>query len=219
MKLTFRMDSAIKHEKYSIIFSIFEDYAVTSRMFKIAGFLSMASAFLSLPLAYLSFSLEGRADAYAAEIQTFIQTSGTLIFVTILLYLKKFLNSLLQFHDTDKSIDLMIMASMVTGVLAIGMFSFPTLKESLGAVLIMILVVQGLVQTQLGYKLLKLPNDLQGMLKPFCYANMLTGLLLATVILIPLSILISALSDLMLGTIFFNISRTMKADPPSPPSP
>lgn len=183
---------------------------MTPKALKIAGSLAMVSAFLTLPLAYLSFKLEGRTDASANGIQTFIQTSGTLLFVTILLYLKKLLNSIFKFYDSDKSIGLMIMASMVTGAVTIGIFSFPTLKESLASVVIVILAILGIVQVQFGYKLLKLPNDLGGMLKPFCYANMITGILLATVLLMPLSILTSAISDLMLGTIFFNISKLIK---------
>lgn len=170
----------------------------------------MASAFLTLPLAYLSFWLEGRVDAYANGIQTFIQIIGTLIFMTIMLYLKRFLNSLCRFHSTDKNIELMIMASMAAGAVVIGMFSFPALKESLEPVVIVILVVQGIVQAQFGYKLLKLPDDLGGMLKPFCYANLATGVFLATVILIPLGILASALSDLMLGTIFLNMAKRIQ---------
>lgn len=183
---------------------------MTSRDLKTAGSLAMASAFLTLPLAYLSLTLEGRTDSYANEIQTFLQAFGTLIFIAIILYLKRFLNSLLQFHDTDKSIDLMVMASMATGAVTIGIFSFPALKESLVSVVIVILVLQGIVQAQFGYKLLKLPSDLGGILKPYCYSNLATGILLATVILIPLSMVVSAISDLMLGTIFFNMSKLMK---------
>ena len=187
-----------------------EENFVTSRTFKTAGSLAMASAFLTLPLAYLSYSLEGRTDSYANEIQTFLQAFGTLIFITIILYLKRFLNFFLKFHDADKSIDFMVMTGMATGVVTIGIFSFPALKESLVSAIVVILVLQGIVQARFGYKLLKLPNDLGGILKPFCYANMATGILLATVILIPLSMVVSAISDLMLGTIFFSISKLMK---------
>lgn len=170
----------------------------------------MASAFLTLPLAYLSFRLEGSVDAYANGIQTFIQAVGTLLFLAIILNLKRFLNSFYKFHDTDKNIALMVMASMAAGAVVIGMFTFPALKESLEPVVIAILVVQGIVQAQFGYKLLNLPNDLGGMLKPFCYANLATGIFLATVILIPLGILASALSDLMLGTIFLNMAKRVQ---------
>ena len=104
----------------------------------------------------------------------------------------------------------MVMGSIVTGILAISLYSFPAFKESLGYALIVVLVLLGIVQIEFGYKLLRLPNDLGGMLKPFCYANLATGILLATVVLVPLSIPVSALSDLMLGTIFFNMSLNIK---------
>lgn len=177
---------------------------------KIAGFLAMTSAFFSLPTAYLSVWLDGRSDIYANGIQTAIQAVGTLLFLAIVLNLKRFLNYFYRFHDTDKNIALMVMASMSAGAVVIGMFTFPPLKESLGSVVLAILVVQGVVQTQFGYKLLRLPDDLGGMLKPFCYANMATGICMASVILIPLGILASAISDLMLGTIFLNRSKRME---------
>jgi len=170
----------------------------------------MASAFLTLPLAYLSFTLEGRSDVYVNEIQTIIQAFGTTLFVAIVLFFKRFLNALFIFHDTDRTILLMAAGSVVTGALAISLYSFPALKETLGYALIVVLVLLGIVQAQFGYKLFRLSNDLGGMLKPFCYANMAIGILLATVVLIPLSIPVSALSDLMLGTIFFNRAKNIK---------
>ena len=183
---------------------------VTAKSLKIAGSLAMASAFLTLPLAYLSFTLEGRSDVYVNEIQTIIQAFGTTLFVAIVLFFKRFLNALFIFHDTDRTILLMAAGSVVTGALAISLYSFPALKETLGYALIVVLVLLGIVQAQFGYKLFRLSNDLGGMLKPFCYANMAIGILLATVVLIPLSIPVSALSDLMLGTIFFNRAKNIK---------
>jgi len=172
----------------------------------------MASAFLTLPLVYLSYILENRTDILATVLQAVIQISGTVLFIAIVLFLKRLLNSRFKFHDTDRNIDLLIIASVVTGVLSLGPLYFTPLKESLGAVVIVILIVQGIVQVYFGYKLLKLPYDLGGMLKPFCYANMATGIMLVSVVLIPLAIVISAVSDLMLGTIFFNLSRLAEKD-------
>lgn len=182
---------------------------MTSKDLKIAGSFAMASAFLTLPMTLYAFMLEGRSDLYANEILTFMQTAGTLIFVTIILYLKRLLNVFCHYHDTDQSIGLMVMASIVTGILTIGMFSFPTLKEGLGTAVIAALVVQGVVQIRFALTLRKLPVNLGGLLVPFCYANLATGILLASVILIPLSIPVSALSDLMLGTIFFNAAKRL----------
>jgi hypothetical protein len=183
---------------------------MTASALKTAGLLAMTSAFLTLPSAYLSVWLEGGSYPYADGLQTLVQAVGTLLFLAIILNLKRFLNHFSQFHDTDKTIALMIMASMSAGAVVIGMFTFPALKESLGSVVLAILVFQGIVQAQFGYKLLSLPDDLGGMLKPFCYANLATGICLASVILIPLGILASAISDLMLGTIFLNRAKRLQ---------
>lgn len=180
---------------------------LTSRSLKTAGWLAMASAFLTLPLVFLSFKLDGIIDFKATVIQTIIQVSGTFLFVSIIIYLRKLLNSLYNFHDTDRNIDLMILAGAVTGIISMVSLYVPPLKESVEYAVIVILILQGIVQLQFGYKLLKLPDDLGGMLKPFCYANIATGIFMASVILIPLGILASAISDLMLGTIFLSVSR------------
>ncbi len=127
-----------------------------------------------------------------------------------MLYIKRFLNSIFNFRTTDRNIDLMIITGIVAGVLSVAGLYLTPLKESIGYAGIGILMVQGIVQAQFGYKLLKLPYDLGGMLKPFCYANIATGILLATIVLIPFGIVVSALSDLMLGTIFFKISACVR---------
>lgn len=172
----------------------------------------MASAFLTLPIVYLSYSLESRGDLRSLVLQTIIQISGMLLFVTIVLFFKKLLNRLFSFHNTDRNIDLLVIAGVVTGVFSVVALYVTPLKESIGSVITAILVAQGIVQVQFGYKLLKLPHDFGGMLKPFCYANMATGILLASILLIPLGIVVSAISDLMLGTIFLNVSRLVRDD-------
>jgi hypothetical protein len=181
-----------------------------SRNLKIAGWIAMASAFLTIPLEYLSSRLEVRTDSEATILQTIIQIFGTILFLAIMMYVKQFLNNLFNFRNTDRNIDLMIITGIVAGVLSVAVLYVTPLKESIGYAGIGIVMVQGVVQAQFGYKLLKLPYDLGGMLKPFCYANIATGILLATIVLIPFGIVVSALSDLMLGTIFFKISACVR---------
>ncbi len=194
-----------------LVFSIqicMKDNLLTSRTLKIAGWLCMISAFFALPLVYLSFRLEGLLDYKSTTLQVIIQMYGTFIFVAVTLYLKRLLNTIYNFRNTDRNIDLMIITGILTGILSVAALFFTSFKEAVGSAVIVIFVLQGIVQFQLGYKLLKLPGDLNGILKPFCYANMLTGLCLASIVLIPLGILASAISDLMLGTIFLNMARS-----------
>jgi ABC-type proline/glycine betaine transport system permease subunit len=58
-------------------------------------------------------------------------------------------------------------------------------------------------QLLFGIKLFQLPDSLQGMLKPYCFFTILTGILIATIFLIPLASLTGAIGDVLLGTIFF----------------
>ena len=170
----------------------------------------MLSAFLTLPLVYLSYKLDSRVDLITTVVQTVIALFGAILFTLIVLYLKKFINSFFKFHTIDRYLDLMIAANIIVAVLTLVALYVTQLKESSGYAVLAIIVAQGIVQIQFGYKLLKLPNDLGGMLKPFCYANIVTGLLMATVLLIPLGIVVSAVSDLMLGTIFLNMGKLVK---------
>jgi len=175
-----------------------------------AGWIAMTSAFASIPVAYLSYRLEGRIDPAAAIIQSAIQIAGILIFLAITLFLKKLLNNRFSFHDADMSIDWMIKANVVAGVLTLIALNSSQLKETLGMAALLVMVAQGVVQIRFGYRMLRLKNDLGGMLKPFCYANMATGICLASIVLILVGVLISAISDLMLGTIFFHMARSVK---------
>lgn len=170
----------------------------------------MFSAFVSLPLVYYLFRLDASTDATANLIQIAIQTAGVALFVAITLYLKKLLNGQFRFHDANKYIDLMIMANVVASVLVIAAYSFTDLKETLSTAALVIEVLQGIIQVQFGLKLLKLQNNLGGMLKPFCIANIATGICIASVVLIIVGVVVSAISDLMLGTIFFHVSKSMK---------
>lgn len=174
----------------------------------------MLSAFASLPAAYLSWRLGGRADAAATAMQTCIQVAGMLIFLAITFSLKKLLNTNFGFHDTDRYINWMIKANLLAGILAVIALQSAALKDTLGLAALLLIVAQGVVQILFGYRLLRLRDNLGGMLKPFCYANMLTGICIASVVLILLGMFVSAVSDLMLGTIFFNIARLKAEDDP-----
>ena len=70
-----------------------EDYAVTRRTMLIAGWLTMISAFVSIPMAWLAFRLEGQTDPAAALLIVIMQAAGTVLFVVITLLLRRFLKS------------------------------------------------------------------------------------------------------------------------------
>ncbi len=176
----------------------------------LAGWLSMVSAFASIPLAYLAFKLEGDAEQAAAMGLLTIQVVGVLLFVVILLLLKKYLKHFFGFQQTNRSIDVMILSNVVASVCVIGGLFIPPFKEIAGIAALALMVFGGVVQIRFGYQLLKLPDSLGGMLKPFCYLNMATGICQATVVLVLVGVVVSAISDLMLATIFFTLGSHFK---------
>lgn len=180
---------------------------MTHRALLTAGWLAMVSAFASIPLTFLSFRLGDNTDPAATALQIGIQTAGALLFVAITLCLKKLLNARFGFHDADRCLVLLIVASVVASVMSVVALGFARLKEPLEIASLVTVAFQGLVQLRFGYRLLKLQDDLDGMLRPFCYLNMATGICVASVVLIVVGVVISAISDLMLGTIFFHIAK------------
>jgi len=172
----------------------------------IAGWLAMMSAFFSIPMTYVSYLLEGRADTEAIAAHIAIQAAGALLYVAINLYLRRLLDVLFRFRDTARCIDLMIAANVAVFVIS-EVARFSRYSEQLLFTAIGIQVFQGMVQVRFGYRLRKLPYDLDGMAQPFCFLNMATGVCIASVLLLYVGVVVSAITDLMLGTIFFHIAR------------
>jgi hypothetical protein len=170
----------------------------------------MFSAFIAIPFSYLTFKLEGSTDVLTLALQASMQIFGTVLFIVLTKFMKKLLKEHFSFHDTDRQIDLMIMANIGAGVLILAGTFYSPMKEILGIAALVVMVFLGIVQIHFSYRLMKLQDDLGGMLKPFCYANMITGVFIASVVLLLVGVVTSAISDLMLGTIFFNIAKQIR---------
>ena len=176
---------------------------VTTRNLRLAGSLAMASAVLSIPLLLLSHHFyQNDAQGYTLFL-TLIQLAGLFLFIYLNSFLKRFLNLRFAFHETDNYIDFLITITVFLTLASIGALYLPTLAEPLELFSLLLLVSFGVGQLLFGIKLFNVPDSLQGMLKPFCLFAILTGLLIATIILLPLASLTGAIADVMLGTIFF----------------
>jgi hypothetical protein len=125
------------------------------------------------------------------------------LFIYLNTFLKRFLNLRFAFHETDNYIDFLITITIFLTIAGIGALYLPTLAEPLELFSLLLLVSFGVGQLLFGIKLFSVPDSLQGMLKPFCLFAILTGLLIATIFLLPLASLTGAIADVMLGTIFF----------------
>jgi hypothetical protein len=181
---------------------------VTTRKLRLAGFLAMTSAVLSIPLLLLSYHYYENDEPGYALFLTVTQLAGLCLFIYLNSFLKKFLNLRFTFHETDNYIDFLITIDVFLTLAGIGALFLPTLAVPLEQFSFLLILSFGVGQLLFGIKLFHVPDSLHGMLKPFCFFTILTGILIATIFLLPLASVTGALADVMLGTIFFKACET-----------
>jgi hypothetical protein len=60
-------------------------------------------------------------------------------------------------------------------------------------------------------RLLRLSGNLYGLLKPFSYTQIVSGMCLITVFLLPVGIIAGAVADVILGVIFFRAAEVPRS--------
>lgn len=167
----------------------------------------MTSAILSIPVLLLSYHYyENEQPGYALFL-TCTQIVGLSLFIYLNSFLKKFLNQRFNFHETDNYIDFLITINVFLTLAGIGALLLPTFAQPLDQFSLLLILSFGVGQLLFGIKLFTVPDSLQGMLKPFCFFTILTGMLIASIFLLPLASLTGALTDVILGTIFFKAAE------------
>jgi hypothetical protein len=167
----------------------------------------MSSAVLSIPFLILSYYLSDGNIPYAPYYQAVMQLVGLVLFTYLILFLKILLNTFHSFHDTDNYIDFLITTNLFAGIAAIAGLFLPSWTEPLDWFFLLLIAAFGVAQILFGIKLFKVPDTLNGMLRPYCIITIITGLFISTVVFLPLGVVTGAISDVMLGTIFFQAAR------------
>lgn len=72
-------------------------------------------------------------------------------------------------------------------------------------VLVCIIILYGLATTMLAYKIYHCPGDLKGLKNYYAAITAVSGLCIASFVFLPIGILASCLSDIVLGTIFYKL--------------
>ncbi|NMC75320.1 MAG: hypothetical protein GYA56_13330 [Geobacteraceae bacterium] len=176
---------------------------MTSKTLRTAGFLAMSSAVLSIPFLILSYYFAEGNTPLTPYFQGLMQMVGIALFTCLTWLLKKLLNMRHSFHDTDNYLDFLIATNLFAGCAVIGGLFLPTWTEALEWFSLLLIAAFGIVQILFGIKLLKLPDSLNGMLRPFCFMTITTGLFTSSVVFLPIGVVTGAIADVMLGTIFF----------------
>lgn len=180
---------------------------------KAAGMLAMSSAMLTLPMFFLSIQLEGRHDDTARAILLSLQGVGSFIFVALAVVLRNFLNRNCAFNKANAIILGMIILNCVYAAASSATLFVPQGEERLDSILAALIILLGIAQAGLGLRLFALENDLGGMKRTYCWLNIITGVCLASLMLIVVGVIASAVADVMLGTIFLQEAR--RRTPPS----
>lgn len=183
--------------------------ALTPTTLRAAGILAMASAMMILPMFLFSLLLEGRHDEAARTVQILMQCLGTIIFMALTSSLRYFLARNFSFKKADGIILCLITFNIIYAVAASAGIYLPKAGAELKPLLATLIALLGIAQAGLGMRLFELPSDLGGMKRPYCWLNIVTGICTASLLLIPIGIVTSAVGDLMLGTIFFQEARRL----------
>lgn len=183
--------------------------AITREQLNRAGWVSIVDAVLSIPLLILVLLLEHLAERGGGSLKV-LEIGLTLIStgmgIYVLLALKKLLNWGYQFYDVNTYISVLIWSSVIFAILDI----LPLDGGLETAIVILVgiaAVVLGIVIIVFAIKLLRLPDDLFGFLKGYCYFTIASGFCLATIILTPIALITSAVASIILGIIFFRATE------------
>jgi hypothetical protein len=185
--------------------------------YKIAGWLAIAAAILTLPT--LLFGLLAQPRPPILRLMVFAWVPLAVLQTTFALYalwrFRRLLNERHGFHDVDGLIAALIIG---TGIMALagfavkigGTFLVPAPPAPAGLLFALVgiglMVAVGLPLALIGIvfsvRLLRLQDDLHGLLRPFAITNMVASALLATIILAPVALLVDAVCNVILGVIF-----------------
>lgn len=187
---------------------------MTRNKLLLAGGLAMFSALLTIPWFILAFFLAENRTLPVKAAEAAMLVLSTVLGVYLLVTLQRLLNRRYAFFEANRPLQLIIKINIVTAAVTILGFAVPALEAGLAVFGLIVVVALGGLQIYFGMRLLRFPETLQGLHKPYCYLNIATGICLASLILLPLGVLSGAVADVMLGTIFFQ-AATAGQEPPA----
>ena len=176
-----------------------------------AGWLSITSAIFAIQYIVMSMYLDTIEGTGAKLSQAILTIVSLGLFIYIVSSLKKLINSRFQFHDVDIYISLLIWGNVILCILSILSLESIRLEFVFRYLSMIALIIFGILSIMFATRLLRLSGNLYGLLKTFCYTQIVCGICFITVFLLPAGIIVGAVSDVILGVIFFRAAE----QPPS----
>jgi len=177
-----------------------------------AGWCSITNALIAIPSLAMSWFLETVKGIGPRLSQAILTVVGLGLFLYVIYSLRRLLNGRFKFHEVDIYISLMIWGNVVLAILSLLSLGTGQLESFMGVLTVAALIAFGILSIMFATRLLRLSRDLYGLLKPFCYAQIASGICLVTVFLLPVAILAGAVGDVILGVVFFRAAEQTPED-------
>ena len=185
---------------------------IRKKQLDLAGWCSITNALIAIPSLAMSWFLDTVKGIGPKLSQAILTVVGLGLFLYVIFSFKKLLNSRFNFHDVDTYISLMIWGNIALAVLSLFSLGTGKLESFMETLTVAALIVFGILSIMFGTRLLRLSGNLYGLLKPFCYVTIGSGICLVTIFLLPVAITAGAIGDVILGVIFFRAAEQTPQD-------
>ncbi len=185
---------------------------LTKQQLNLAGWLSITSALFAIPSMAMSWFLDSMEGIGPVISQAILIIVSLGLFLYVISYLRKLLNIRFQFHDVDIYISFLIWGNVILSIFSLFLLGNKVFERAMNFLIVIVLIAFGILSILFARRLLRLPGTLYGLLKPYCYITIGSGICLITVFLAPIGIIGGAVTDVILGVIFFRAAE----QPPSP---
>lgn len=182
-----------------------------SNKYTIAGWLAIFSAIIIVPEIVFGIILERYYAEYAVSqaILALMHVGGLLISIYIYRMFRILLNERFNFHDVDTLIWVLICSSIVFAGLGI-LGLVPALTRPVSFVTLALFVPFCVITMIYAYRLLKLNDDLFGLLKPFVYTTMAAAICGVTILLMPIGLILQLGALVIQGMIFLRAKEQVE---------
>lgn len=177
--------------------------AINKEQLNFAGWLSIISALIAIIVFIMTF----QSVKESKDIKILLTLISLGIFIYIFLSLRRLLNGRFKFHDVDMYISVLIWGNVILSFSDMAFLIYGETDMIPSVILVVAFVLLQIVYIIFALKILRLSDNLFGLLKPFSYTSIAGGICLASIVLIPLGLIVSAAADVILGMIFFRAAQ------------
>ena len=179
--------------------------------FTVAGWASVLSALALIPVVTVTVAMAFFPDNLVLQrINDALAMVTAALGIYVLMSLRRLVH-LYGFHAVDFVLALLI-GGIVAGAAVELVGGLVVEAEVAGGVQLIFALVMGVISAVLGFKMLQAVPLLPGPVKPFAFLTIVSGVSIATIILIPVGIVASIAGDIALALMFFRASETPVAE-------